>query len=158
MTGEPPSIEETARWRRRFAAEGNNRAWDLVAQPERSAADVEDMVYAAYAAAYHWKQVGQPVNHARADVTLAHALSLAGQGPEALKYARRSLAFFENTPGEDWDIAFAHLEMALAAAVLKDSALHAFHFSRASELGQAIQGEEDRQIFLTELARIPKKV
>jgi hypothetical protein len=158
MTGELPSIEETARWRRRFAAEGNNRAWDLASQPERSAEDVEDMVYAAYAAAYHWKQVGQPVNHSRADVTLAHALSLAGQGSEALKYARRSLEFFESTPCEDWDIAFAHLEMALAAAVLKDSALHAFHYSKASELGHAIQEEEDRQVFLTELARIPQDV
>jgi hypothetical protein len=158
MTGETPSIEETARWRRRFAAESNNRAWDLAAQLERSPEDVEDMVHAAYAAAYHWKQVGQPVNHARADVTLAHALSLAGQGAEALKYARRSLDFFESTPGEDWDIAFAHLEMALAAAVLKDSALHGFHYSQAGEMGRAIQEEEDRQVFLTELARVPEKV
>jgi hypothetical protein len=158
MTGEPPSTEEIARWRRRFAAEGNNRAWDLASQPNRSTEEVEEMVYAAYTAAYHWKQVGQPVNHARADVTLAHVLSLVGQGTEALKYARRSLAFFESTAGEDWDIAFAHLEMALAAAVLKDTALHAFHYSLARELGQAIQEEEDRQVFLTELARIPEKV
>jgi hypothetical protein len=158
MTAEPPSTEETARWRRRFAVEGNNRAWDLASQLERSPEEVEEMIYAAYTAAYHWKHVGQPVNHGRADVTLAHALSLAGQGAEALKYARRSLAFFESTPGEDWDIAFAHLEMVLAAVVLKDSALHAFHYSQATKLGQAIQGEQDRQIFLTELARIPDKV
>jgi hypothetical protein len=158
MTGEPPSTEEIARWRRRFAVEGNNRAWDLADKPDRSPEEDEEMVYAAYTAAYHWKQVGQPVNHARADVTLAHALSLAGQGAEALNYARRSLAHFESAPGEDWDIAFAHLEMALAAAVLKERTLHAFHYSQATKLGQAIQGEEDRQIFLTELARIPEQV
>ncbi len=158
MTGEQPSTEEIARWRRRFAVEGNNRAWDLADKADRSPEEIEEMVYAAYTAAYHWKQVGQPINHARADVTLAHALSLAGQGTEALKYARRSLAHFENTPGEDWDLAFAHLEMALAAAVLKNNALHTFHYSQARELGQAIQGEEDRQVFLSVLARVPEEI
>jgi hypothetical protein len=152
------SDSEEVQWHRRFAVECNNLAWDIASQPERSASEEENMVYAAYAAAFHWKHAGQAVQHARADATLAHALSLAGKGEEALHYARRCLAFFEENPAEDWDLAFAHLEVALAAAVLKDSALHTRHFARAKELGTAIVEEDDRSVFLEELRRIPDQV
>jgi hypothetical protein len=157
MVSQPPTAEERGRWQRRFAAECNNRAWDLAARPERTAAEVEGMVFAAYAAAYHWNQAGGPVQQARADVTLAHALSLAGQGEEALHYARRCLDFFQGGSGEDWDLAFAHLEMALAAYTVKDAALYAFHFARARELGAAIVEEEDRLTFLEEFQRVPEQ-
>jgi hypothetical protein len=116
------------------------------------------MLYAAYAAAFHWSKVGQPINGARADVTLAHVHALLGHGQLAQQYAQRCLAFFEHNEGEDWDIAFAHAEMAHAAAVTGEWELHAQHYAAAQARGTAIEDEEDRQIFLTELARIPSQI
>jgi hypothetical protein len=158
MTELASNSEEVKHWHRRFAVECNNLTWDIASQPDRSASEEENMVFAAHAAAYHWKLAGQALQHARADATLAHALSLAGKGEDALHYARRCLAYFEANPAEDWDLAFAHLEVALAAAVRKDSALHARHFARAKELGTAIAEEDDRSVFLDELGRIPDQV
>ena len=155
MAEKPPqeTIDRMHRW---FAVECNNRAWELASVPSRAPGQDFEMLACAYTAAHHWKQVGTPVNHARADLTLAHAASLCGQADLALGYARRALAFFEQDQGEDWDIAFAHAEIALAAAVKGDAGLNALHYERARSAGDAIQDEEDRKVFLEEFSRIPK--
>ncbi|MFN8460021.1 MAG: hypothetical protein U0401_36115 [Anaerolineae bacterium] len=145
-------LNQAQRW---FAVNCNNRAWELAAQAERTSTEAQEMLYAAYAAAFHWSKIGQPINGARADVTLAHVHALLGHGQLAQQYAQRCLSFFEQTGGEDWDIAFAHAEMAHAAAVNGNRELHAQHYAAAQTQGAAIQDEEDRQIFLGELARIP---
>lgn len=150
-----PDPADIARWQRFFAVECNNRAWDLASQSIRTPEEADEMLYAAYAAAYHWKFAGQGVNHARADVTLAHVHSLLGQGERALHYARRSVDYFHAQPAADWDFAFAHLEVAFAAAVAGNSLLHSEYYSLARMLGESIVEEEDRKIFLDEFARIP---
>ena len=152
---EQPTQEETDRWQRRFAVACNNGAWDLISQDERTAAQGREMLYMAYAAAYHWSKVGTPLNHARAEVTLAHALSMLGKGADAMDYALSALAFFDSGQGEDWDLAYGHLEVALAAAVLGDQELYHFHAEKARSLGEAIQEDEDREVVLQELARLP---
>ncbi|MCB0254764.1 MAG: hypothetical protein KDI55_13665 [Anaerolineae bacterium] len=150
-----PSPELTAQWHRRFAASCNNRAWALSWQETRSDQDNREMLDAAHAASYHWDKVGTALNHARADVTLAHVHALLGHGELALAYARACLAFFEAGNGEDWDLAFAHMEMALAAVVLGDRDLYDRHYALATQLGQAVADIEDREVFLEELARVP---
>lgn len=155
MADDETTPESIARWHQRFAAQCNNRAWDLADQPERTPDEEDEMVAAAYAAAYHWGKVGASLNVARADVTLAHILSVAGQGQSALHYAQRSLDYFEHHACEDWDAAFAHAEIAFAAAVLKDRPLHARHRALAIQLGQEIQDEQDRQVFLDVFERMP---
>ena len=157
MTDEPtPEIID--KWHRRFAVECNNRTWDLIDKPNRTPAEDQEMLYTAYAAAFHWSKVGKPINNARADVTLAHVHALLGHGQQALDYAQRCLTFFESNEGEDWDVAFAHAEMAFATAVLGDADLHAKHYAEAKRHGEAIQEEEDRKVFMDEFARIPGQV
>lgn len=150
--------ETTRQWHRTFAVECNNAAWDLSAREARTPAEDHQMLCAAFAAAYHWAQLDAPLNDARAGLTLAHVLAAVQLGPLALDYARRSLGFFEAGGGEDWDLAFAHAEMAHAAAKCGDHTLHSYHYARARELGDAIGDEEDRRIFLDEFARIPRMV
>lgn len=153
-----PEAGELARCHRWFAIEGNNRAWALASQDDRTPDEELLMLTLAHTAAFHWSAAGGPLEQARADYTLAHVYALAGQGVLALRCARRALAFFEENPaaGEDWDRAFAHAELAHAAAVAGDRALHAVQFARAALCGAAIADPEDRTIFLAEFARLPK--
>lgn len=155
---EQPTQETIDKWHRWFATECNNRTWDLMSKSGRVPAEDRDMLYLAYASAYHWSKVGTPLHNARADVTLAHAHASLGHGEMSLHYAQRCLAFFESNAGEDWDIAFAHAEVAHAAAVLGDAELHAKHFAAAKACGAAIAGDEDRRVFEAEFARIPMKI
>jgi hypothetical protein len=152
-----PTQKKIDKWQRWFAIECNNRAWHLASQPKRTEDEDREMLLGAYAAAFHWSKIGKPINDARADLTLAHVHSLLGQDM-GLHYAQRCLAFFENKKGEDWDLAFAHAEIAYAAAVIGDADLHAKHYAIAKELGEAIKNDEDRGTFLGEFARIPSQV
>jgi hypothetical protein len=91
----------------------------------------------------------------RAEMTLAHVHAQLGQGGESFRYAQNVLDFCASQPCEDWDQAFAHLEMALAAAHMNDHPLHREHYAIAEKLGHAIKDKDDRDVFLAEFARIP---
>jgi len=160
---EIPTTNDPQASQRYFAAERNNLAWEIASRDNLSAQDENHLLNAAFAAAYHWSQVGQPVNNARADQTLAHAHAVIAQherdaalASRALFYARRSLNFFNTNPGEDWDLAFAHAEMAFAAALGDDRHLHEYHYRQAERLGQGIADEENRKVFLEEFKKIPR--
>jgi len=153
-----PTADELARFHRWFAVECNNGAWALADQPDRSAADDRLLRAMAHAAMYHWSFVGTPVNAARGEVTLAHALAAVGDGAAALAAAERALALLEGDASgeaEDWDVAFVQAELAHAAAVLGDAARHRLHRALATAAGEAIADDEDRAVFLAELAKLP---
>lgn len=153
---ERPSPEEIARWHRYFAVETNNRAWDLCEKEGRTEAEDREMLDAAHATSLHWGHVGTAVHHARATLLLAHVHALLGRGEQALGDARLALGMFGSCEAEDWDLAFAHAIVGQAAAALGDEATHAEHYATAVALGRAIAGDEDREIFQTFLARLPR--
>lgn len=150
-----PTPEELTTWHRWFAVTCNNRAWDLAERASRTPDEAQQMLNMAYAAAYHWSQVGAPVNAARADITLAHMLALCGQGALAQHHAERAQAYFAQFPAEDWDDAYVALELAFAAAAQGQHAAHARHYARARSLAEAIADADDREVVLQTLARIP---
>ena len=153
---EQPSEDEIKRWHRWFAVECNNHSWDLVELVERTVDQDREMKAAAFAAAYHWSKIGTPVNDARAEVTIAHILSALNEGEQALVHARNSLEYFQANPAEDWDIAFAWMEVAFAAGVAGQTEIQRTAYRKAHELGQNIHEDEDKRVFLAELDRIPK--
>jgi hypothetical protein len=152
-----PSKETVDRWHRWFAVECNNAAWDLAAKSNRPTEENREMLSAAYAAAFHWAKIGQPINAARADLLLAHVHALLGDARAARRLAERCLAFCQTEKCEDWDLAFAHAEMAHAAAVEGNAQLHATHFAAAKEKGTAIKDDEERRMFFETFARIPAR-
>jgi hypothetical protein len=157
MTEKPPQevIDRMQRW---FAIECNNQAWALAAKPELSVEERRELLLTACASAYHWSKIGAPLNVARADLLLARAHTLLGEDRQALLFARRCLDFFEGGQGEDWDLAFAHAELAYAAAISGMTSLHFEHYQKARQLGEAIKDPEDRQVFFDEFERIPPAV
>ncbi len=150
---DPELLNKFHQW---FAIECNNHAWSLAAKIDRSEDESRDMLYEAYAAAYHWANIGGSINNARAELALAHVHALLNHGPLAKHYATRCLTFFQTNPSEDWDLAFAHAEMAYSAAILGDDELHRSHYRTAHELGSALKDDTDRSIFFEEFSRIPK--
>ena len=87
---------------------------------------------------------------------MAHVLALLGRAKESLGYAERVLQYCQTNSCEDWDLAFAYLEMALASAKGGDTARHHQFHGLAAAQGAAIKDAEDRAVFLTEFARIPR--
>lgn len=80
---------ELHRW---FGVELNNGTWDLIEQEvtaDSPAGDREQALYGAFAAMYHWMQVGTVANQCRGEY-LIHATAVAVGRPElALHHALR---------------------------------------------------------------------
>jgi len=140
-----PSDGERAAWHKRFAAECNNRAWDL-STAERSPADDREMLDVAHAAAWHWGKVGTELNRMRATMLLAEVHALLGMGERALAHAEES---------PDWEIAFSHAIYAHAAHVAGRAAEHRDAYAQAEAALAAIADDEDRAIVAATFRHVP---
>lgn len=146
------------RW---FGVQLNNGMWDNIEDPEvgpgTPQAEREDLLYSAYASAYHWRQVGSPANSARGEHLIARMAVKLGEGEIALRHARRCLDLVESHPEEmeDWDAPFAHEALARALAATGDRAEGQRHRDRAGQLTAELAGDGDRELLESELQREP---
>ena len=72
-----------------LAVELNNLAWQLVEAGHRSPADAERMIHAAHGVCFHWLQVGNLLNHLRAQWLLTTAYAKEGLAEAAVRHAER---------------------------------------------------------------------
>lgn len=132
-----------------FASQLNGEVWELLDTTDRSSADDERMLYAAWASAYHWLQAGTAVHHQRAEWMLSRVYTVLGDTPAAIAHARRCLELTETSPGEmaPFDLAYACEAIARASALAGDEPEATRYLELAREAGTRIANAEDRQIF-----------
>jgi hypothetical protein len=139
---------------RRLAVELNQLVWRLLEKPERSVEEDDTMLHAAHASAYHWQPV--PANvPARGHWLIARVHVMLNQSQPALYHARRSLELCEDRACEDFDWAYAYEGMARANAAGGQTEEAREFRRRAREAGEAIRGEEDRNLFFSDLDAEP---
>ena len=136
-----------------FAKLTNHQIWDLLENPERSTLDNEDLLLAAYASIYHWKQVGTAVHIQRGYWMLSRVYIALGKSEDALNWAIKcqEISVKKTEDMEDFDLAFAQEGLARAYALAKKRDLAKNHLSQAILLGEQIEDPEDRQIFQDDL-------
>ncbi len=143
-------------WHKRFAAQSNNRAWDLTTI-SRTPEEDREMLDAAHTSAWHWRAIGTELNQMRSTMLLAEVHALLGHGASAFEFAQSMHAYFVGNPDTpDWELAFAHAILAHAAAVASATAVHRRAYERASVAIQAIADEEDRAIVMKTFAQVPR--
>lgn len=150
-----PDSKEPADWHRYFAALCNNRAWELAVK-QRTAEEDAEMLDLAHASALHWGAVGNELNRMRAKTLLAEVHALLGFGGSALALAEEMRSYFLARETEDWEIAYAHVIHAHAAAAAGDRASHATSYAAAQAAVAAIGDEEDRRVVLETFERVPR--
>ncbi len=140
----------------------NNHGWALAERPALDDDERRSLLYAAYAAAYHWDAIGTEVLAARAELLLARAHALNGDAVLATHYAASAFAFITGAgggvAGEPWEVAFAHAAVAEAAAARGDGEEHARFHGSAKALGDALVDADDRAIFFATFDRLPLPV
>jgi hypothetical protein len=149
-----PDSSDPADWHRYFAALCNNRAWELAVK-DRTAEEDAEMLNMAHASALHWDAVGAELNRMRAKTLLAEVHSLLGFGQSALALAEEIRAYFLDRNTDDWEIAYAHVVHAHAAAVAGERAAHASSHAAAEAAVAAISDDDDRRIVLETFERVP---
>jgi hypothetical protein len=150
-----PNERDRAAWHERFAAECNNRAWDL-SLATRSAADDREMLDAAHASAWHWAEIGTELNRMRATMLLAEVHALLGMGERALAYAEEMRAYFVAHECPDWEIAFCHAIFAHAAHAAGRAAEHRDAYAEAEAALATIADDEERGIVAATFAHVPR--
>jgi len=136
-----------------FAKTINGEVWELLQKPERSPADDERMLAAAFASAYHWLHAGTSVNQQRAEWLIARVHTVLGHAEAALRHAARCLELTQTFPDlmQDFDRAYAFEGLARAQALAGDLEQAKKYHQLAGESGQAIADAEDRRIFQDDL-------
>lgn len=140
---------DTAAAHRWFAIELNNNLWKALESGRWSADEAEQHIHAAHASCYHWMQTGGVANHARAELLVANVYAAAGYGESALRHALRCQELIDENrfAFEDWDFAFAYDALARAYALTGDAGEAAHFREQAEAAGNAIVGDEEREIF-----------
>lgn len=133
-----------------FAKQANGRVWQLLNKQDRTPQEAEEMLHAAHASLFHWLQAGTGVNHQRGEWMISRVHAVLGNGPEALRHAKRCAELTEEHAGLmlDFDKAFFLEALARAQALLGNSEEAARHIDLAQQAGDAIADDEDRKIFL----------
>ena len=121
----PPQEQDPASWHKFFGASANNQAWALVEMPPAEV-DRRQVLDAAHAASWHWRQIGDELKRMRALMLLACAHAHMGLGESAMGFAEEMRAYFLARPDTpNWELAFVHAVHAYAAAVCGNVELHA---------------------------------
>ena len=136
-----------------FAKQINGQVWKLLEKPERSQAEDEEIVLAAYACLYHWLYAGTEANRQRGEWLIARVHTVLGEAALALKHAERCLELSEAYPDQmkDFDIAYAYEGMARAHALGGDRAIARHYLEMAEAAGKVIADTEDKEIFMGDL-------
>ncbi len=136
-----------------FAPALNTITWALLSNEDRTEDEDRKMVYAAFASAFHYSEVGSIVDQQRAAWLLARVNSSLGNGREALRHAKYCLKLTQENDSEmaDYDRAFAFEAMTRANVVLGDSRETAHYHKLALEARDKIEEIAAKEVFNDEL-------
>lgn len=152
-----PTPELNPEAHRALAAGLYNQTWDLLGIERRTAAQDDEMIDAAHASAWHWRQVGNAANEARGHWLCSRVYAVLGMGETAVHHARRAVAIIDGGGEgiEDWDAPAAAEAMARALAVTGDLEGCATWRSRAAAALEQVADPEDRGVIERDLATLP---
>jgi len=150
----PPQEHDPTNWHKFFGASANNEAWTLAELPAAEV-DRKQLLNAAHAATWHWRQIGDELNRMRALMLLACAHAHAGLGESAMGFAEEMRAYFLARPDTpDWELAFVHAIHAYAAAACGNVELHARSHAFAVQAIASID-EQNRKLVRQVFRHVP---
>ena len=143
-------LRDDAATHRRLGVDLYNHTWTLLELPDRSPTQVDEMVDAAHASAWHWTRAGGALaNAARSQWLIARVYSTIGRAEPALWHANRCVALAEAAVAagvaEDWDLAAALEGLARARLVAGDDASARTTAARAADALESSADPEDRE-------------
>jgi DNA-binding transcriptional MerR regulator len=145
---------------RRLGKELYNHTWSLIELTDRSPEQIDEMIAATHASAYHWSKAGGTLaNAARSQWQIARVYSTLARGEPAMWHARRCLDLVEAAVAagvaDDWDMPAALETLARAQAVSGDAAAARETQARSRAALDAIDDPEDRELIEQDLNSLP---
>lgn len=138
-----------------FAKAAFNGAWDLIDASGRTADQDRRMLTLAFAARWHWGEVGTDENVAVSDWQVAHVASLVGHAGVALSFATAAYDAARAKALPVWLRASTAEGMARAHAAAGDGAACERYVAEARDLLTQVDDAEDSDLIESQLATIP---
>jgi hypothetical protein len=132
-----------------------NHTWALLELESRTQEQVDEMVHATHASAYHWMQVGTAANRARSEWQCSRVYAVLERGEPAIWHARRCLEICDREGIGDWDLGFAFEALARAHAVAGEADQARRWLEQAHQAAAEIAEDDDRELLLRDLETIP---
>ena len=133
-----------------------NRVWDLLdAGDARSADATDEMIDAAHATRFLWRQIGGVEQAIVGEWQISRTYAAAGLGHEAVRHAQTSLALLESRPSDvpDWLPASVHEGRARAYLAAGDGAAASAAPARPRRCS-TIADPDDRALVAAQLAEL----
>ncbi len=142
--------------RRELAVSTFNRVWELLELPERSPAEIDEMIHAAHVSCYVWSTIGTPANVARGEWQCARVYATLGRPEPALWHARRCLELTEGGGEgfEDWDLPSARQALAHAHLVAGETEEARRWAELAREALARVEDPEDRELIESQIVEL----
>lgn len=140
---------------RHFAAGLFNHTWTLLDRAERTRAEEDEMLSAAYASRYHWGVVGEPSNLGIGEWQISRVNAVLKRPEAAAYHAERYLELATEHDLGAFHLAYAHEALARAAAVRGHTTACAQHTALARHYGEAVTDPEDKELLTADLATLP---
>ena len=136
-----------------FAKRANGETWKLLQKDNLSPEEKDEILYAAFASAYHWQRAGTLINKQRSEWLISRTYARLGMGQSALFHAEKCLHLTEISGAnfKDFDYAYAFEAMARSYALIKDFKNADEYYKKAKLAGEDIKNEKDRQLFMTDM-------
>lgn len=136
---------------RQLAVSLFNRTWELLDQDNRSYADQAEVLTAAFASRYHWRQVGEAQNFSVSDWQVSRVAAILGYADLAAEYGQRSLETASQAKLGPFYEGYAHEALARAARLAGDRDLKKSHLEIAYGLLEQIEDASERQLLAPDL-------
>jgi hypothetical protein len=141
---------------RALAIQLYNTTWDLIAKPDRTRDEDDEMLHRAHASRYLWGGVGTAANRARGEWICSRVYTVLGRAEPALHHARRCLELVESHPAdmEEWDLPAAYEAVARAHSVGGDLDEARRYVELGRQAASRIEDAEDRAPLEADFATI----
>ena len=153
MTTETP-LEAASH--RQVAVELFNRTWELLDKDRRTDAEEAEMLTAAFASRYHWRQIGDSKNFSVSDWQVSRVAAVLGNPDLAYEYGRRSLEVAATADLGPFYVGYGHEALARAAVLAGNRDEARQHLASARELLEQVVDSSARDLLAADLADLDR--
>ncbi len=131
-----------------------NRTWELLDKEPRTPEDDVEILTAAFASRYHWRQIGDAKNFSISDWQVARVAAVLGYSDLAEMFGRSSLVIASSAGLGPFYVGYAHEALARAARLAGDRDEVADHLAAAHEMLELIEDPGERDLLAPDLEEL----
>ncbi len=131
-----------------------SRTWELLDKEPRTSEDDVEMLTAAFASRYHWRQIGDAKSFSISDWQVARVAAVLGYPDLAETFGRTSLQIASTADLGPFYVGYAHEALARAARLAGNREEAAEHLAAAYEMLELIEEPEERDLLAPDLEEL----